>query len=258
MLMRPCVFTIVSQSVIVPAELKLYKQARTEFTTRQLDMFHDNLQSVKNLLGAFHSLRTAHSMITRYAKSSNINYTAVIVLRPDTAMLSDIDIAQYLPQIVEEESQSARGARVNQSIWVPDFQHWSGCNDRAAYGSPRVMSSYMLRGTAFRDRTGAGNSSFSRNGEVYLQLYLHEHEIIVRPSALRVVRVRVDGSVPLLDTLQKEMNMDDAAFRRYSQDCLYYKTKKVTCRTFMCSLLEAMGYPTLERAGSALYNSVSC
>jgi hypothetical protein len=32
----------------------------------------------------------------------------------------------------------------NQSIWIPDFQHWGGYNDRAAYGSPRVMSSYMI------------------------------------------------------------------------------------------------------------------
>jgi hypothetical protein len=108
----------------------------------------------------------------------------------------------------------------------------------------------MIRGDAFRDRAGVYNKSYI-NGESFLKLFLGIHNISVRPSALRVVRVRVDGSVPRYDTIQKEMNMDDAAFRRYSQDCLYYKTKKARCRTFMCSLLEAVGYPTLERAGPA-------
>jgi hypothetical protein len=36
------------------------------------------------------------------------------------------DIAQHLPQIVEEESQFAAGMRESHSIWVPDFRHWSG------------------------------------------------------------------------------------------------------------------------------------
>jgi hypothetical protein len=225
-MMRPCVITIVSQSVIVPAEFTLYMKARTEFSKQKLDMFRDNLQSVKNLLGALHSLRTAHSLITRYSHAENISYDAVIVLRPDTAVLSEIDIAQFLPQIMAEEHQHRLGHQMeNQSIWIPNFSHATGYNDRAAYGSPSVMSLYMTRGPAFRDRLGVYNTSYI-NGETFLKFYLGVHNVTMRPSALRLVRVRVDSSVPRYDTIQKEMNMNDAVFRHYLEDCLYHQPGK--------------------------------
>jgi hypothetical protein len=58
-LIRPCVFTVMSQSVVVPMEIKLYKEARIS-EPEKIDLFHDNQQSVRNLLAAFHALRTAY------------------------------------------------------------------------------------------------------------------------------------------------------------------------------------------------------
>jgi hypothetical protein len=223
MMMRPCVLNIVSQSVIIPSEFKLYMQARAEFSRHKVDMFHDNLQSVKNLLGAFHSLHSAHSLIKRYSLAENITYDAVIVLRPDTAVLCEVDIAQHLPQMIAEEQERRAGNEaVNQSIWIPDFGHATGHNDRAAYGSPSVMSLYMTRGAAFRDHAGVYNVSYI-NGETFLKFYLGYHKITVQPSALRLVRVRVDSSVPRWDTVQKEMNMNDTFYHHFMNECLYRK-----------------------------------
>lgn len=224
-LIRPCVFTVMSQSVVVPMEIKLYKEARIS-EPEKIDLFHDNQQSVRNLLAAFHALRTAHTMIVRYAHGHNITYDAVVVLRPDTAVVTDIDIAQHLPQIVEEENQFAAGMRESHSIWVPDFQHWSGYNDRAAYGSLRVLSPFMTRGTVFRDGTGVGNATF-RNGEMFLRLFLHAHNVSVHPSTLRLVRVRADGSVAQHDTEQINLNMNNTVYNRFVLDCLHYNGVKL-------------------------------
>jgi hypothetical protein len=225
-LMRPCVFNVVSQSVVVPTELSLYKEARAGDLPGKVDLFHDNLQSVRSLLSAFHSMRTAHSMIARYSKAQNFSYDAIVVLRPDTAVVNDIDIPQYLPEIVEEERQFNADHNGGQhSIWIPDFEHWTGYNDRAAYGSLRAVTPYLMRGIAFRDHSVAVNFSAVVNGETFLKQFLHFHNISVRPSTLRVVRVRADSSVSLGDTMQLHMNMDNATFRHFVENCLEYKQK---------------------------------
>jgi hypothetical protein len=185
-----------------------------------VDLFHDHLQSIRNLLSAFHSMRTAHSMIARYSADQNFSYDAVVVLRPDTAVVSDIDLPQHLQQIVEEERQYAASNDSQQSIWIPDFEHWHGYNDRAAYGSMRIASLYLMRGIAFRDRKVVDNFSAIRNGETFLKLFLHAHNVTFRPSSLRVVRVRADFSVALGDTTQKNMNMDNVTYSHFVDNCL--------------------------------------
>jgi hypothetical protein len=222
-LIRPCVFNVVSQSIIVPNELKAYTESRIGLPVKIVDLFRDDLQSIRNLLSAFHAMRTAHSMIVRYSKAQNIAYDAVLVLRPDTAVVNDIDLPQYLPEIVEEERQYAIGNSTQQSIWIPDFQHWRGYNDRAAYGSMRVITPYLMRGLVFRDHIGVATSPAVVNGETFLKLFLEAHNITFRPSTLRVVRVRADGAVAPGDAMQKHMLMDNSTFDHYVQNCLYHK-----------------------------------
>jgi hypothetical protein len=147
-------------------------------------------------------------------------------MRWSFSALTDIDIAQHLPQIVEEESQFAAGTRKSHSISVPDFQHWSGYNDRAAYGSLRFLSPFMAGSTVFRGGTGVGNATF-RNGEVFLRLFLHAHNVSVHPSTLRLVRVRADGSVAQHDTEQINLNMNNSAYNRFVLDCLHYNGVKL-------------------------------
>jgi hypothetical protein len=162
-------------------------------------------------------------MIVRYGEDQNITYDAVIVLRPDTAVVSDIDIPLYLPEIVQEERLYAIGNSTQRSIWIPDFQHWRGYNDRAAYGSMRVITPYLMRGIMFRDHIGVATSSEINNGEMFLKLFLAAHNITFRPSALRVVRVRADGAVAPQDAAQKHMLMGNGTFEHYVRNCLLYR-----------------------------------
>jgi hypothetical protein len=253
---RPCVLNVASQSVIIPTELSLYKEARAEFPPDKVDLFHDDLQSVRNLLAAFHSMRTAHSMIARYSRAQNFSYDAVVVLRPDTAVVSDIDLPRYLPEIVEEERLFAAGHHGLQNMWVPNFQHWAGYNDRAAYGSLRVITPYLMRGIAFRDRSMAGNFSAINNGESFLKMFVHAHNITTRLSTLRVVRVRADSSVAPIDTMQLHMNMDNATFRHFVETCLAYKVQP------MVPVEVAVGANNLHDAaihiGPAYLKSATC
>lgn len=220
-LMRPCVLSLTSQSLFAPKELQLYKQARNG--TTQNGVYDD--ASIRNLLTAFYSMRVLASMISQHATIRNITYDAVVVLRPDTAVVVDIDLPDHIDEIKREELKyvTADGGRegYSQAIWIPDYQAWGGYNDRAAYGSARVISQYLMRGLPFRDNVGVGNASFY-NSEVYLKAYLTAHNITVHPSTLRVVRVRVNGVVAPLDTKEDLMNMTAASYQTYVTNCLYH------------------------------------
>jgi hypothetical protein len=254
-IIRPCVFSIVSQSVVAPIELALYKEARVGVSPERVDLFHDHLQSIRNLLSAFHSMRTAHSMIVRYSADQNFSYDAVVVLRPDTAMVSDLDLPLHIQQIVEEERTFAVSNRSQQSIWIPDFEHWHGYNDRAAYGSMRIASMYLTRGVAFRDRKVVTDFSAVRNGETFLKLFLHAHNITFRPSSLRVVRVRADFSVALGDVTQKNMNMDNVTYSHFVQNCLDYNLNAPSGQE---DAPMSHGHPVARHAGAAYFRTAHC
>jgi hypothetical protein len=218
-LIRPCVFSVISQSVIAPAELLLYKQARDGASANTTDVYGDGFSSVSNLLGAFHSMRTLDSMISSYSKIYNFTYDAVIVLRPDTAVISDIDVSQHLAEIIQKNKDGfAHQDAVGQPIWIPDFEHWGGFNDRGAFGSARVMSHYLLRGAMYRDYVGPGR--ILGNGEKYLKAYLDFHNISMRPSALRVIRVRADHSIAEMDVHKNNLNLNDVQYAKFKADCL--------------------------------------
>lgn len=238
-LMRPCVFSVVSQSVIVQTELKLYLQARIGVPNNVTDFYNDGLSSIRNLLGAFQSMRTANSMIAAHSELNNITYDAVVVLRPDTAVVRDIDIAAYLPEIIQEDRKWRAGEQnYVQPLWIPDFQHWKGgYNDRGAFGSVEVISRYLTRGISFRDFSDDVKPFFfgdKLNGEVYLKHYMHIHNLVFRPSALRVVRVRADGTVAYADTVMSIMNMSSATYAPFVANCLVYERHKIYLNPTSC------------------------
>ena len=167
-------------------------------------------------------------MIAKYSKLNNITYDAVVVLRPDTAVITDIDLSQHLDEIIEQNRKYESEIENNsypQPIWIPDFQHWGGYNDRAAYGSVRVMSRYMVRGIMFRDYVGVGRQ-FYPNGENYLKAYRHAYNVTFQPSTLRVVRVRVDESIAHLDSFQNHLNMDNNTHAAFMARCVIDSSRK--------------------------------
>lgn len=154
-----------------------------------MDPFNNSFNSLRNLLGSFHTQIELADMIHFHQLRSGFNYSAVLAIRPDTAMFKDVDIAEHLSEIASERMK----------IWVPNFQHWfGGVNDRAAYGSPEAMLSYLRRGLHYRD------SGYVGIGETHLRQYLSEQHIAVAPSGMRFVRVRAGGSLPIAERKVKK------------------------------------------------------
>ena len=234
-LVNPTAFHIVSQSIIVPEQFKLYHR-------KQFDMFGDSFASIKNLLGAYYTMQVLNSLIQTYAINNNETYDTWLILRPDTAIITDLNYTELLHSIAASTSTSTSdnssessststntndNSPTNRAIWIPDFQHWStqkakGWNDRGAFGPPKMMSLYLTRGTMFRDGIGPGLERFI-NGEQYLYKYLLYHNITVYLSSLRMVRVRADSTVAEIDRNTTHMHItNEYDIIRYTQYCLIY------------------------------------
>jgi len=162
------------------------------------DNFKDGYRSVKNLLCAFASLETAARMVEQHALDNELCYDAILVLRPDTAIIKDIDLPENLAEI-------RSGKRV---LWVPDMHHWGGYNDRMAFGETDVMlKDYMRRGAAYRDWEFGGDPM---NGEKHLKLVMERASVTVRFSKARLIRVRAGGIVQRLDSTPSNLNLPDS------------------------------------------------
>ncbi len=73
-------------------------------------------------------------MIDGFAHSNRISYTGILALRPDTAVIRDIDIGSHIGRMSRQDSSSSSSSG-RPTIWIPSFSSWEGLNDRAAYGS---------------------------------------------------------------------------------------------------------------------------
>lgn len=188
-LLDPCQFTVSSQEYIRLNEFNIFvKSFGIKLTSDgrpvdpAQDFFHDGFSSVKNALCAYHTQHILDGMIKAHETVHNFKYDVVIALRPDTAMMRPIDLAANLKRVRAE----------NNTIWLPNFQHWEGLNDRAAYGSREVMSIYLNRGLAFRDGKYESPRVVS---EPLVRRMVDDHGIKVELSTMRVLRVRQNGFV---------------------------------------------------------------
>jgi hypothetical protein len=155
------------------------------------DPFMDGLGSLKNLLCALYSQREVADMVSAYADEHNVQYDAIVSVRPDTAMSKDID----LPQNLEALQQSTRHGK--SLLYVANFHHWGGYNDRFAYGNPQAMLHYLTRGESYLMQPGTKIDV----GEAFLRKYLELKQVEVRMSSMLVIRVRVGGRVEKLDLM---------------------------------------------------------
>lgn len=86
------------------------------------DYYKDDFQSFTNLLSQLNSLQ----MVTSMWKSSGHDYHAVLYLRPD--VLFNCPFPTDALDNLEQDS-----------VYVADFHHWHGLNDRFAMGSPKTI-----------------------------------------------------------------------------------------------------------------------
>ena len=190
-LLEPCQVSLIDQDKVRHEEYLHFAKTRGleldenfQFVNKtkaaELDHFHDKLRSIQNMLCAFHSMNILAGMVEARQAVHNISYDAMLILRPDTAMVRDIDLPQYMKKIKNEPK----------AIWIPNFQHYHGLNDRAAFGSIETMMIYLKRGQAYREAPGLFPVS-----EILVNHTLVLHNITVYNSTMRVMRVRQDGTV---------------------------------------------------------------
>lgn len=200
-----CRFSLTDQELVRAREFRLFLKARgikdpsLNVNRWPYDTWWDNYNSVKNMLCAMYTQVGLADMIHVHSKLHALRYDAVLSLRPDTAVLRDIDLPQHLPEMRRDGS----------SIWVPAFQPWFGYNDRAAFGSSDAMHTFLRRGLEYRD------SDAKHTGEEFVKHTIEKHNLTLHFSEMRVVRVRQDGRVSTRD-MPFAMNIsdDDADFRR--------------------------------------------
>ena len=92
------------------------------------DPFHDGFTSVQNLLCQLNSV----AAVTHLWRAAGTAYDAVVYLRPDVYFNCPfpVDVLETL---------------ADNTVYVPDFHHWGGLNDRFAMGKPRVVEHWGER-----------------------------------------------------------------------------------------------------------------
>lgn len=182
--MRPCVTTLLPMYQVL-------NQTQFDFSHVSPHYhYKDGFSSVRNIFCSLQTQKVLDSSIRTYAGANNVVYDAIATFRPDTAVVRDIDLASLLTS----RKFSAK------HIYLPNFAHFKGVNDRSAYGSPAVMSAYLNRLEAFKASLSTNTDKWIYNTETFLKNYLKDLHIPVRKSTVRVMRVRADGKIPAYDS----------------------------------------------------------
>jgi hypothetical protein len=130
---------------------------------------------IRNHICALESQGRAFQM----AEETGIHYDAYIVIRPDAHFSSDLDIHEL--QTVQENS-----------VYIPDWDHWMGYNDRFAFGCKEAIRKYTHRVDdleEFRATKGPLTS------EKATKLMIEKYGFQMKPLTVRFRLCRPDGKL---------------------------------------------------------------
>lgn len=191
-IVRPCIFSIVPQEILLENTFASYCKRREYNCKRQGRMYDDSMTvqemkmynakknrfvpELKRYFLCFDSQKRLAEMIRIHTRVHSFVYDAVLFLRPDVAFIRDIDLPAHFPLLKGNSHK----------IWIPDFQHFNGVNDRAAFGSQEVMLKYLERGDAYMSNRSYGVEI----AEGFLAKYLQTEGIVWQKSSMRFLRVR--------------------------------------------------------------------
>jgi hypothetical protein len=100
-------------------------QVGSQMSASAIDYYQDSFSSIRNLFCQLNSLQTVTSMW----RGSGRSYEAVVYLRPD--MLYNCPLPAERIKRLEENT-----------IYLANFHHWRGYNDRFAMGTPHVAGTW--------------------------------------------------------------------------------------------------------------------
>lgn len=171
-------------------------------TIPDLSPYYDNFRwnydelTMRNVLRAQNSLASVWAVMANFAAEHDVHYDGVVVLRPDMLYLTDIDIMK---------KDTVTEGLYDRTVYLPDFQHWGGVNDRFAFGSTVAMRVYSNRAISMlrpRGLWGWLQRRISKmNTEKFLLWHLKDNCINVSATTtLRCARLRSSGRVTGHDT----------------------------------------------------------
>jgi hypothetical protein len=190
---EPCLFSVEPQEVVELREWKRFCsnrgydcrknhiEAKGQNFSKLMQQLYTHpgqryIGELKHYLCSFDSQYRLAAMIRAHALLNEFTYDAVLMIRPDVAFIRDIDLPDKFTQIQQKKS----------TLWVPDFQHFGGLNDRAAFGSQEAMLKYLERGDTFMNNNTYGAAV----AELFLQQFIESEGMLHELSSMRFLRVR--------------------------------------------------------------------
>ena len=201
----PNVLTEIGQ--LAPCRYTAEDQATVdEKLTRHLPrrMHNYDASQIRNLYRAKYSLSAVADILVAYERQAKQRYRTVLVVRPDTLVLTPV---VPLPPSAAEVAEHG--------IVVPEFMTWGGVNDRFALGSrgPMVttyMRQYDLAYT--RREVLRGKGRYAINTEGVLCKLLADANVTTASARMCIVRVRTNNDCNKLDRqlLARDQSRDAA------------------------------------------------
>jgi hypothetical protein len=191
-LVRPCIFSLFDHDTLLHDRWGKYLKKRNTTKHEESKMtikksgsaaLHERL--IQNLLVQMSTLENLNFLISEYSALHSFNYSSVMIIRPDTAIVTRMD--NVAKMITKSELQK-------NTIYVPAAHNWWGVNDRFAFGFADTMSKAMQRFESFCN----ADKQFI-NSESFLLSYLRSQGIATKRLEIHQIRVRADGRVDPLD-----------------------------------------------------------
>ena len=139
---------------------------------------------VQSYLQQLYGLKRCNSLRCKYEEQHHLQYDCVIRCRPDLMFLSPLQRIEALDLGY---------------LYVPDFHHFDGLNDRFALGRPAYMSRYMNKYDDFHqyamDWGKKDGSALPVSAEMFTSGQLKQYNIPVRSLPIRFNRVRAYGTI---------------------------------------------------------------
>jgi len=152
---------------------------------------------VQSYLQQLQALKMCNALRLGYEKQTGIRYDCVIRSRPDILFMAPVCNMEDLDL---------------HYIYLPDFHHFDGCNDRFAIGNPENMTIYFSKIDHVQTyaRRFYSEKGIPLSAEMFTVLHLQDHKIPIQTLPVRFNRVRTHGVIDdLKKTNRKVKNVKD-------------------------------------------------
>jgi hypothetical protein len=219
-LIRPCVFSLFDHDTLLHErwgeylrKRNLTKHVESKMTIKRSGPAGLHERLIQNLLVQMFTLEKLNFLISEFSALHRFNYSSIMIVRPDTAIVSRMDkVAELI----------AMGDLPKNTIYVPAAHNWWGVNDRFAFGRADSMSIAMRRFESFCN----ADKQFI-NSESFLWSHLRTQGITTKRLDIHQIRVRADGRMDPLDYIiisKDRADMLKCVYQHGNQSTYYFNS----------------------------------